>query len=125
MGWSDKITDGLLYVLKGLGQGSLMLKWRNTLQNDGIQMLQIEIRNFLRTASDDDRDEMRKLLKGAITDASLAPESRIGLNKVHQIYIAIENENESASQTSVINNNVTGNFVQGNVGGDAVFNSDD
>ena len=49
-----------------------------------------------------------------------------GLKKVISvIYDFIETEKDAAYRISVTNNNVTGNFVQGNVGGDAVFNSDD
>ncbi|MEH2263800.1 DUF6232 family protein [Nostoc sp.] len=49
-----------------------------------------------------------------------------GLKKVISvIYDFIESEKEATYQVSVNNNNVTGNFVQGNVGGDMIFNSDD
>jgi len=41
------------------------------------------------------------------------------------IYDFIETEKDATYEISVTNNNVTGNFVQGNVGGDVRFNSDD
>lgn len=49
-----------------------------------------------------------------------------GLRKVISvIYDFIETEKDATYEISVVNNNVTGNFVQGNVGGDVRFNSDD
>lgn len=49
-----------------------------------------------------------------------------GLEKVVSvIYDFIETEKDATYEISVTNNSVTGNFVQGNVGGDVRFNSDD
>jgi hypothetical protein len=49
-----------------------------------------------------------------------------GLKKVVSvIYDFIETEKDATYEISVTNNSVTGNFVQGNVGGDVRFNSDD
>jgi hypothetical protein len=51
---------------------------------------------------------------------------KAGLKKVISvIYDFIETEKDATYEISVTNNNVTGNFVQGNVGGDVRFNSDD
>ena len=49
-----------------------------------------------------------------------------GLKKVISvIYDFIETEKDATYEISFTNNNVTGNFVQGNIGGDVRFNSDD
>jgi hypothetical protein len=51
---------------------------------------------------------------------------KAGLKKViSAIYDFIETEKDATYEVSFTNNNVTGNFVQGNVGGDVRFNSDD
>jgi hypothetical protein len=48
-----------------------------------------------------------------------------GLEKVISvIYAFIETDKDATYEISVTNNNVTGNFVQGNVGGDVRFDSD-
>jgi len=48
-----------------------------------------------------------------------------GLKKViSDIYDFIETEKEAAYEISIINSQVSGNFVQGNVGGSSSFNAD-
>ncbi len=87
MSFLDSLLTGLGKVAEAAGQGLLIIEWRDTLRNEGIQMLQVKIRNFLRTASEEDKNRIKKLLKDQVNNYDLPSDDRKVMTQVHEIYI--------------------------------------
>jgi hypothetical protein len=55
-------------LLKAADKSVRVWSWQNTLRYNGLPMLQIEVRNFLRGASRSERDEMSEFMEHMLID---------------------------------------------------------
>ena len=86
MSFADNLMKGLGKFAEIAGQSSIVDEWKNILQKDGIQMLQVKIRNFLRSASDEDKNRMGRLIENILSCSTSSEDRRI-LSQVNEIYI--------------------------------------
>jgi hypothetical protein len=87
MSFLDSLLTGLGKVTEFAGKALLINGWYDTLRNEGIQMVQIKIRNFLRTASEEDKNSIKELLKEEVRYYDLGSYDRKVMTQLYEIYI--------------------------------------
>jgi hypothetical protein len=87
MGFFDDFVGGLGNALVEGGKYLELRTWVDTLQDDGVQMLQVKVRNYLREASDEEKLKTIERLKVQMGAHQSDLELRVLYRKVYEVYV--------------------------------------